>query len=93
MKVKVAIIDTEVHSHKLLKNLKINTLWKNSAPQLWHGTAICGEIYQECQNIEIDVYPVFNDINIEAHNINFVFQLTKFNCSSCCRCSCPVANK
>lgn len=69
MKVKVAIIDTEVYSHKLLKDLRIANLWNNSTPKLWHGTAVCGEIYQECKDVEIDVYPVFSAMDTEAHNI------------------------
>ncbi len=70
MKVNVAVIDTEVHTHTLLKDIKINNIWNHDLEnKLWHGTAICGEIYQECQDVEIDVYPVFCDINTEAHNI------------------------
>ena len=70
MKVNVAVIDTEVYTHTVLKDIKINNLWNNDLKiKLWHGTAICGEIYQECQDVEIDVYPVFCDMNTEAHNI------------------------
>lgn len=70
MKVNVAVIDTEVYTHTVLKDIKINNLWNNDLKiKLWHGTAVCGEIYQECQDVEIDVYPVFRDMNTEVHSI------------------------
>lgn len=51
-------------------DLKINHIWHNEpSAQLWHGTAVCGEIYQECKDIEIDVYPAFGDVEIESSSI------------------------
>lgn len=70
MKVKVAVIDTAVYGHTVLKTTNIHNVWdNNSSNKLWHGTAICGEIYQACSNVEIDVYPIFDEMNIDAYKI------------------------
>lgn len=70
MKVKVAMIDTEVHNHPILKNIVINNIWKSDeCKKCWHGTAVCGEIYQVCQDIDVDVYPIFTDDEAETEKI------------------------
>ncbi len=75
MKVKVAVIDTEVAMHTILQTVKISNFWHNeSTENYWHGTAVCGEIYQECKDIEIDVYPVFCENETDTNNILSVLQ-------------------
>lgn len=70
MKVQIAMIDTEVHEHPLLENIKINNLWNSDyTHDCWHGTAVCGEICNNCRDVEIDVYPVFTENTIDPEEV------------------------
>lgn len=78
---KIAVIDTMIDlNHKCFKDVTNIVIDKSlSMPEdaeTSHGTAVCNILIQNTGNVEIVLYPIFNDLNegIDIDNLLFVLE-------------------
>ena len=76
--IKVAVIDTYINENyeRFQKKVKVLKNEKEVMISSDHGTAICNMIINECENVKIDVFPVFeNSMSINTEILLRTLQL------------------